>query len=330
MGKGKHKVLLIDDSIFMRRKIESILSIGGYSIAEASTGREGLEAAEKEDFDCIVLDLLMPDMDGFKVLEKLRAIRNTVPIIIASSDIQDSAKGRCFKLGAFDFVEKPPDKEILLHKVHIAIGLNEEGGTLVLSDKQNDVLKEMINIGIGKGAEMLNVILATHIKLEVPFVRVLSQSEFEFDVKKNQLDSLAAVNLSFKGDISGNVELVFPKESAANLVAALIGEEPNSMSLDSIRTGTLSEVGNIVINAVIGSISNMLNFKLAYSTPTYVEGDYEKLSMMIRKGANSVILQARARFIIDMFAVTGDIVLFLELDSLDKIFTIIERVSNDQ
>ena len=110
-------------------------------------------------------------------------------------------------------------------------------------------------------------------------------------------------------------------------MAALTGEDPKTILLDSISTGTLSEIGNIVINAVIGSICTMFDFKLTYSAPMYLEGNYEKLSMLIRTGGNSIILQARARFVIDMFAVTGDIVLFLELDSLDKIFSIIENVT---
>jgi chemotaxis protein CheC len=320
------KILLIDDSAYMRKLTSQVLQDAGHSVIQAENGKIGLQFTANESFDCIVLDLLMPDVDGFEVLKMLRAIRTTVPILICSSDIQESVRKKCFDLGAFDFIDKPPAKELLLNKIQMAISLNEKGSSLVLTDKQNDVLKEMINIGIGKGAEILNAILATHIKLEVPFVRVLSQAEFESDIKKNKVDTLAAVNLSFKGDINGNVELVFPKESAANLVAALTGEDPKKITLDSIRTGTLSEIGNVVINAVIGSISNLLEFNLTYSAPSYLEGNYEKLSMVIRTGSNSVILQARARFIIDMLAVVGDIVLFLELDSLDKIFSIIEKV----
>jgi chemotaxis protein CheC len=320
------QILLIDDSEYMQQLTAQMLQEEGHTVVLASSGSGGIEKANDPLVECIILDLLMPDMDGFAVLQALRELRSTVPVIICSSDIQDSARARCFELGAFDFIDKPPQKDLFLNKVQIAVGLNQQGTSTVLNDKQNDVLKEMINIGVGKGADMLNAILATHIKLEVPFVRVLSQKEFERDIQKNKLDSLAAVNLAFHGDINGNVELVFPKESAANLVAALTGEDPKSLVLDSIRTGTLSEIGNVVINAVIGSISNLLSFNLTYSAPSYLEGNYEKLSMVIRKGSNSVILQARARFIIDMLAVVGDIVLFLELDSLDKIFTIIERV----
>jgi chemotaxis protein CheC len=324
------KILLIDDSDYMRDFTKKILSENGYDVIEAPNGALGIKYADIKNPDCILLDLLMPDIDGYEVLRQLRQLRSTIPIIIYSSDMQDSAKSHSFELGAFDFIDKPPNRQILLQKIQAALSLNEKGGSLALTDKQNDVLKEMINIGIGKGAEMLNAILATHINLEVPFVRVLSQKEFEFDIKKNRVDSLAAVNLSFSGDISGNVELVFPKESAVNLVAALTGEKPESIVMDSIRTGTLSEIGNIVINAVIGSISNLLGFTLNYSMPLYLEGNYEKLSMAVRTGEDSIILQARARFIIDMLAVVGDIMLFLELDSLDKIFTIIKKVENDE
>lgn len=323
------KILIIDDSDYMREFTKKILSEDGYTIIEAQSGDMGIEYAEKENPDCILLDLLMPNIDGYEVLRRLRQLRSTIPIIICSSDLQDSARSHSFELGAFDFIDKPPNRQVLLQKIKAALSLNEQGGSLALTDKQNDVLKEMINIGIGKGAEMLNAILATHINLEVPFVRVLSQKEFEFDIKKNQVDSLAAVNLAFSGDISGNVELVFPKESAVNLVAALTGEEPETIIMDSIRTGTLSEIGNVVINAVIGSISNLFEFTLNYSTPSYLEGNYEKLSMVVRTGKDSIILQARARFIIDTLAVVGDIMLFLELDSLDKIFSIIKKVEKD-
>ncbi len=324
------KILIIDDSDYMRDFTKKILSENGFEVIEALNGDSGIELTDKENPDCILLDLLMPQIDGYEVLRRLRQLRNTIPILIYSSDLQDSAKSHSFELGAFDFIDKPPNRQILLQKIETALTLNQQGGSLVLTDKQNDVLKEMINIGIGKGAEMLNAILATHINLEVPFVRVLSQKEFESDVKKNHVDSLAAVNLAFNGDISGNVELVFPKESASNLVAALTGERPETIIMDSIRSGTLSEIGNVVINAVIGSISNLLGFTLNYSTPSYIEGNYEKLSMAVRTGKDSIILQARARFIIDTLAVVGDIMLFLELDSLDKIFSIIQRVENDE
>lgn len=323
------KILIIDDSEYMRMVASQILLNEGYEVIEASSGEEGIELSHQNDPDCVMLDLLMPNTDGFKVLEKLRQKRNTIPIIIFSSDIQDYVRKKCFALGAFDFIDKPPDKMTMLKTVKMAIGFGQKGQTLILTDKQSDVLQEMVNIGVGRGAELLNAILDTHIKLEVPFIRILSQTEFKKDIKINEIDSLAAVNLSFTGDINGNIELIFPKQSALNLVAALTGENPDAVTLDTIRTGTLSEIGNIVINAIIGSISNMMSFSLSYSAPNYLEGNYEKLSLVMRTDEQSIILQARARFIIETFAVIGDIVIFMELDSFDKIFSIIDQVDDE-
>ncbi|MBD3315940.1 MAG: response regulator [Chitinivibrionales bacterium] len=324
------KILIIDDSLYMRQTVERILTEGGHKVILAEDGDEGINLTATHKPDCVILDLLMPDVDGFDVLSRLRQARSTIPIIIFSSDIQESARKRCFDLGAFDFLDKPPAPGELLKMVQMAVRLVSKGQVLLLTERQEDVLKEMINIGVGKGADMLNAILDTHIKLEVPFVRVLSQSEFKEDIKLIPFDTLAAVNLSFNGDLNGNVELVFPTESAVKLVAALTGSDPETIVLDTIHTGTLSEIGNIVINAVIGSISNLLELKLTYSAPNYIEGDYEKLSMAFRTGKDSIILQARARFIIDMLSITGNIVLFLEVDSLDKIFNLIEQMEANE
>lgn len=317
-------ILIIDDSSYMRTSVKQILTDAGYEVIEAADGNTGLTMADTHQPDLVMLDLLMPNIDGFEVLRSLRTKRNTIPVIIFSSDIQDISRKQCFELGAFDFLAKPPKKEELLKMIKMALQFAKKGQKLILSEKQDDALKEMINIGVGKGAAMLNAILDTHICLEVPFMRVLSQSEFFEDIKNNKLESFAAVNLSFKGDLCGNAELIFPTESAVKLVAALTDSDPKTVIMDSIHSGTLSEIGNIVINAVIGSISAMLDFKLSYSAPNYIEGDYEKLSMAFKTDMNSIILQARARFIIDALSIVGNIVLFLEIDSLDKMLNIVK------
>ena len=178
--------------------------------------------------------------------------------------------------------------------VNIALQFATKGQKLLLSDKQNDALKEMINIGVGKGAAMLNAILDTHINLEVPFVSVLTQSEFFDDLSRNQFESIAAVNLAFKGDLSGNVELIFPRESAVNLVAALTDSDPKNVVMDTIRSGTLSEIGNIVINAI--DMDVMLSF---YSDVLQLKA--ERLEEFRAGSAPFPSVRLNADTIIDLF-----------------------------
>ena len=107
-------ILMVEDSSFQRNRIKAILTEGGYEIIEAVNGKIGLEKAESEKPDCILSDLLMPEMGGVELLSSLKEKGIAIPVIILSSDIQDSAKSRCMDLGAKVFLNKPPKKDDLL------------------------------------------------------------------------------------------------------------------------------------------------------------------------------------------------------------------------
>lgn len=117
------KALIIDDSKFQRNIIKNILKEMNFDIAEASNGNEALEQYELHLPDCILLDLLMPDKDGFDVLADLKSKGNHVPIIVLSADIQESSKQKCQELGAFAFLNKPPKNEDLIETIKKALNL---------------------------------------------------------------------------------------------------------------------------------------------------------------------------------------------------------------
>lgn len=118
------KALIIDDSKFQRNVIKNILKDLNFDIAEASNGNEALEQYELHLPDFIILDLLMPDKDGFDVLSDLKSKGNHVPIIVLSADIQESSIEKCKELGAFAFLNKPPKNEDLINTVKKALTLN--------------------------------------------------------------------------------------------------------------------------------------------------------------------------------------------------------------
>jgi len=107
-------ILIVDDSIIMRNWIKKILSNNNYNCIEAKNGLDGLNKIEQNNIDFVFLDLLMPEYDGFYLLEKLKEQKSEVPVIILSADIQISSKQKCEKLGIKEFVNKPPNKEKLL------------------------------------------------------------------------------------------------------------------------------------------------------------------------------------------------------------------------
>lgn len=108
------KILVTDDSVFQRNIITEILSESGYEYSEAENGLAALDILKSEKPDLILLDLLMPEMDGFHFLEEFNKSGYKIPVIVLTSDIQNTTKKRCMELGAAGFLNKPVEKEELL------------------------------------------------------------------------------------------------------------------------------------------------------------------------------------------------------------------------
>lgn len=110
-------VLIIDDSSFQRTIIQKALTNAGYPCIEADNGRFGLEKIEQYNPGIIIVDLLMPDIDGIEFLTILRKKGIKIPIIVLTSDIQDTTRKRCIELGASGFLNKPLRPEELIQAI---------------------------------------------------------------------------------------------------------------------------------------------------------------------------------------------------------------------
>lgn len=194
---------------------------------------------------------------------------------------------------------------------------------------QIDVLKELINIGVGRAAGMLDDMLQSRVQLQVPYVKIFSPLTLQEEIGKLGSDKLSTVRLTFKGPFSGIASLVFPPDSAAKLVDILTGEEPGDTDLNSIKIGTLTEVGNIILNGVMGSIGNVLEQHINYSVPAYIEDNVEHLLLSDDLDSNTTILLAHTRFTIEQLQIEGDIILLFEVGSFDALLVAIDAINVD-
>ena len=196
-----------------------------------------------------------------------------------------------------------------------------------LTTDQSDALKELINIGIGQAAGMLNEMIEYPIQLQIPEIELLYPLELQNQLERRLgINPLAAIQMGFSGSFTGSAQLIFPTESAATLVSLLTGEDAGSPDLDFLKTSTLSEVGNIVVNGVMGSISNVLNQPLEYALPHYLEEKIEQLLPIDQAQNNVTVLLVRARFNIEQLQVQGDIVLFFDVGSFETLLKAIAAV----
>ena len=197
-----------------------------------------------------------------------------------------------------------------------------------LTDNQRDALQEIINIGVGRGASVLNTMLNSHIVLKVPFVDIVSSAKLKNELEGMGGKKFASINMAFKGEFSGNTQLVFPTQSASKLVDVLVGDESglSDMDMDAIRAGTLCEIGNVVLNGIMGTIANIFEISFSYTVPDFFEESIDNLISLNEKNEDRAILLARTSFIVQSLNIDGDIIIFFEVASLNALLSHIDKM----
>lgn len=122
------RFLIVDDDAEIRDFIKTDLEMSGFSIDTATDGQMGLNMALKSDYELIILDVMMPKMDGFEVCQNIRKVNKKVPILLltAKGAIEDKVKG--FNCGADDYLVKPFDIQELLVRVRALLRRNSPAG----------------------------------------------------------------------------------------------------------------------------------------------------------------------------------------------------------
>jgi two-component system, NtrC family, nitrogen regulation response regulator NtrX len=153
------KILIIEDEVAIRRVLTKILSEESvtYQVEDAEDGLQGLEKIKNNDYDLVLCDIKMPKMDGIELLEAVKKIKPEIPMVMISGHGDMETAIHSMKLGAFDYISKPPDLNRLLNTVRNALDKKQ---LLV----ENKILKKKVN----KNYEMIgNSEAINHIKLMV-------------------------------------------------------------------------------------------------------------------------------------------------------------------
>ncbi|MFA6505849.1 MAG: hypothetical protein WCT14_07115 [Treponemataceae bacterium] len=199
---------------------------------------------------------------------------------------------------------------------------------MTLEKDLHDALTELIGLGIGKAADVLNSMLDSHIILSIPSVRLVAADELILILSRDAGRNLSAVQMRYTGSMQGAVELIFSSGEAGKLVDCIIGEETvMEEGLDSIRAGTLCEVGNIVINALMGTLSNVLSLDFTYTVPAFIEGDAVRLVADVGVPENSVVLLAETEFLVESKSIRGSIAVFFSMASFRLLEEKVHRYS---
>ena len=147
------KVLIVEDEDAIAEIERDYLELSGFDVTLASDGKEGLDIALKEDFDIIILDIMLPGMDGFDICKKIRKEKD-IPIIMVSAKKEDIDKIRGLGIGADDYMTKPFSPSELVARVKAHLARYER---LLTNNKPENEIIEIRGIKIDKTARRVFV-----------------------------------------------------------------------------------------------------------------------------------------------------------------------------
>ena len=171
-----------------------------------------------------------------------------------------------------------------------------------LSNIERDALAEVANMGVSRAAASLRQMVGEQVFLSVPAVSIVNRNEAAGLVERGNAQRLVAVQQSFDGPFSGQALLIFPEAHSLELVRSIVGPEHSLEDVIDLEQEALAETGNIILNACLGTIANVLRKTMRMSLPAVIRGDGAKM------------------FDVEAAASKGDLVVFLYID-----FTIKKR-----
>jgi len=170
------RILVVDDNPVNRELLASIVRKAGYDVVTAAGGREALAMARQKAFDLILLDIIMPEMDGFAVCKSLQDDLETrnVPVIMVSSLDLSETKIQCFAMGAMDYITKPFHRGEILARIRSQLGIKHLTASLQKSNKELQERQNVIDQDLMAAAAIQRALLPERMpftdRLQVEYV----------------------------------------------------------------------------------------------------------------------------------------------------------------
>ena len=142
-----------------------------------------------------------------------------------------------------------------------------------LTEIERDAISEIANMGVSRAAASLRQMVGEQVLLSVPAVSIVSREEAARLVERGNSPQLVAVQQSFEGPFSGRALLIFPQAQSLELVRSIVGPEHSLEDVIDLEQEALAETGNIILNACLATIANVLRKSMRMSLPSVIRGD---------------------------------------------------------
>ena len=271
-------VIVCDDSRFARQQLIRSLPAGlAREILTASHGEEALQLLRQGHGELLFLDLNMPGIDGYQVLEAIRNEQLNTLVIVVSGDIQSQAHQRILAMGAVAFLQKPLQQEQLVSALRQCGLLSQNADysehSLRHSDEEKigyeESLQEIVNIAMGQAARQLADLLNLFIHLPIPQVKLITTGQLHSKLNHwLEEDSNMVVSQGFVGSsIAGECLIHFLQQDISR-IAPLLGFDDE---VAEERQSLLIELASMLAGTLLLALSDLLGLRFSRSHPSLIK-----------------------------------------------------------
>lgn len=201
-----------------------------------------------------------------------------------------------------------------------------------LSALHQDALVELINIGFGRAAAALSKLTGHRVQLEVPQITMCPIDEMTAHLRPLLESDVATVHQIFSGTVEGDALLVLDQRSAAILKELLTSEPALPLEIDRSAREVLTEIGNILLNACLGTFGNLLKVQVSFSVPHLTLETLEEVvgSISVDRHGLHYALIVHAAFRLRDSSLTGYLVIVLGVASIERLIRALEQWERGQ
>lgn len=276
-------VIICDDSSMARKQMWRALPTDwDFEVSFAANGKEALDATHNGKGKILFLDLTMPVMDGFEVLEVLYKAKNPIKVIVVSGDIQPEAYTRVMQLGALAFIKKPFTASQIIELLdplipHGSGQSNPHDVEFAVNSK--DVFQEVANLAMGRAADLLAKYLDNFIVMPIPHVNIMAVNEVQMalDHTLGSDDTLTVCQGFISPEISGEALAVFVGTNFNELATLL---KYQGAIDESARLELVMDITSILVGATLKSLAIQLDISFCQGYPIVIGHHINKTELL--------------------------------------------------